>query len=351
MEGFSMDESLLSSVLEKSGDSSTSLTGITVGQSIITSEGYKNIENIAVGDLVLNYKAEFDRVVDTSYVEYTGDVYSVQVNGYYKPLQTIDTHQFYVCRGGKVDRNEGHYLWVPAKELILGDKLVFCCDSATKSKDPYPLEVAGLLGSFVVFGYIDSKNRVTFNTENKQEVYNYIKSCTEKLNIALEEFVFNGSVFLTLADSSYIALCRVFGGKGDRLIPESIVNASIPFLREFVHAFMLSNKEKHKSMFFRATSAVSVLYGFQRILYRLNSFSNVYKCESKNGFFDYYALVMNSKEMGRVGISGKDIWFRNFHHAFLRLDDISISQYSGKLHSLSLESGTSFCNHVIVSKF
>jgi hypothetical protein len=87
--------------------------------------------------------------------------------------------------------------------------------------------------------------------------------------------------------------------------------------------------------------------GYQRILFRLNCFSNLYTCDSRDGKFSYYAILINQKEFERIGKSEKDIWFRNFHNAFFKIDTVEKHPYEGYMISLGVEKDHSYCSHMI----
>jgi intein/homing endonuclease len=316
------------------------------GQPIITEKGYVNIEDISIGDNVYTHMGRFRKVTKTTSKYYKGKIISIRINGYHIPIRIAEKHPIYVFRGGKKERNMGKFEWVEAKDIKLNDKIIYCCGE--ERYEPYEYNLAGIIGLYMIFGYIDSSDRIVIDTENKKDVIESIEYCTKELDITTEEFFFNNTKYIMLKDTTcLVELCREFGPKGTRFIPEKLINSSIPFLREFIKPFILSNKDRNLEMFFRASSSLDMFLGYQRILLRLNSFSNTYKCDSRNKEFFYYVMSLNRTELERVGKKEKDLWFRNFHHAFFRVDEVSVEEFYGNVYGLCVEEDESFCNHLI----
>jgi hypothetical protein len=318
------------------------LNGLVKGQNVITIFGYKPIETVSVGTLVYTHKGNFKRVIKTENQSYNGKIYKIKINGVYLPIILSEEQPLYVFRGESGFRNKDLFDWISAKDVRVGDKVVFACG---EGKDDYTeRKKAEFIGNFMIYGYMDNENRITFNTENRNNVIESLTNCGKRLDIKLEEFVFDGVTYMFTTDTTFSDLFSSFGSRGSRYIPEGIINSSIPFLKEFIKPFILSNKEKNTDMFFRATSALKMLLGYQRILLRLNSFSNIYKCVGKNKDFEYLAMTLTSTELQRIGKKDNSLWFRNFHNAFLKIESIELLNYSGTIYHLLVEEDNSFCS-------
>ncbi|RHX83650.1 hypothetical protein DLM75_23750 [Leptospira stimsonii] len=107
------------------GGEYTTRTCFVAGTLVHTKNGYKKIEEIAVGDYVLSYNQsseslEYNRVVKT-FVRETTRIYKIEYeNG--RIVETTETHPFYI---------EGKD-WVSAKNLVVGDASVLSNESTLK---------------------------------------------------------------------------------------------------------------------------------------------------------------------------------------------------------------------------
>lgn len=85
----------------RSADDSHYDTCFIENQQILTSIGYKNIQDINPGDMVLTHKDRFRKVLSTMKKEYNGNLNSIKVDGR-KNIICTPEHPFYV---GKLERN------------------------------------------------------------------------------------------------------------------------------------------------------------------------------------------------------------------------------------------------------
>jgi hypothetical protein len=322
---------------------------VVEGQLIVTDKGYKPVENILVGDKVLTHKGNYQDVVKITSRDFTGDIISLKINGCFIPIKISLNQLVYSFRGKKEERNKGLFSWVEASELSSWDMLVCSCDSDNGLKftlDKY----IDFLGNYMIFGFIDSKGVLTFNTENKSDISKSIINSITRLNLSYSINDFRGISHISVNLSSnqeLFNLCESFGSKGDRCVPEYLINMDISLVRRFIMPFLLSNRDKNTLMFFRASSSLNLFLGYQRMLIRLNSFSNVYSCRSRQDEFEYFVLSLNKKELSRVGKSSSDVWFRNFHNAFFRIDERKIQPYTGKVFNISVSEDSSFSTHLV----
>ena len=113
------------------------------GTNVITKDGYKNIDEVRIGDIVLSYnevtgKNEYNKVLNTYIHEDLEDeLYTLVMNN--KELKVTGSHRFYI------DNN-----WVEASNLKLGDKVMYSdgtyheitkIDHETQNNTVYNIEV------------------------------------------------------------------------------------------------------------------------------------------------------------------------------------------------------------------
>lgn len=96
------------------------------GTLIKTSEGYKNIEDITVGDMVLTHTNSYKKVMDTM-VNEDGEIFYLQAANSI-PSKVTGEHPFYTRsiirkNGGKI-RELSEPVWKNVNELVVGDDLI-----------------------------------------------------------------------------------------------------------------------------------------------------------------------------------------------------------------------------------
>lgn len=320
---------------------------LLAGQPIITNNGYIDIDKIKKGNLVYTHMGRYKEVTEIMQREYSGKIYSIKINGMQEELKITEEHPVFICKNRRRDNRE--YLWIAAKDLHVGDNIVHNLGKFEDDRDYYDIKLAEFLGNFLLFGIVDSHNRIIFNTENNPKVEKSILDCAEKLGLDFKEYIFNNIKYLSSCNNrylKYIHICKKFDIR-DRCIPEEIINSSIAFLKEFVKPLIYGNKNKNETMFFRANNPCKVFFGYQRILLKLNCFSNIYKCISKDTSFSYYVLSINQKELDRIGIDKTSVWFKDNNHVFLKIDKITIGEFTGTVYNLEVSNDNSYCNHLI----
>lgn len=94
------------------------VTCFPAGTKIYTKNGYKNIEDIRVNDIVYSYNETTDKVelnkVTKTFIHEDIEIYNLYLNG--EIIRVTPYHRFYVLRNK-------NYEWVTAKDLKLTDKL------------------------------------------------------------------------------------------------------------------------------------------------------------------------------------------------------------------------------------
>ena len=142
------------------------------GTKIKTILGYKNIEDISIGDKVLSYNTktgqnEYKEVIN-KYIHRstTDDLYTLTIDN--QELDVTSNHRFYIIRNNSAT-------WIAAKDLVVGDKVMYSDSThhlitnityAAKNDTYYNFEVAD--------------NHNYYVTNNEILVHNYKSVPTEK---------------------------------------------------------------------------------------------------------------------------------------------------------------------------
>lgn len=131
------------------------------GTKVITKEGYKNIENIKTGDMVLTHKNRFMPVLKTG-GDTNKDIYKLKVQGFLE-TECTDYHPFY-CKKTKDSEPEKIKLKNIKKGYYVGSHI------NTKFENQYNLsdEDCWILGRYVADGHIRKDKR-----KNRKNSYQY----------------------------------------------------------------------------------------------------------------------------------------------------------------------------------
>ena len=133
------------------------------GTLVSTNQGFENIENIKIGDIVLSYNLkthqnEYSEVLQTMIHDTTEEIYSIHVQN--DIIQSTGIHKFLIVRNQKVD-------WIPAQELKVTD-LVHFSDGSLHKIDEIHIQIKTL----TVYNFEVSNNHNYYVGQNGILVHN-----------------------------------------------------------------------------------------------------------------------------------------------------------------------------------
>ena len=224
------------------------------GTQTLTNNGYKNIEDVQLTDMLLTHTGKFQNIVNLQRKIYNGDMYDFDLKYHPELITATDEHPFYVREQNKVwnsllkkyDYTYGEPEWKIASKLNMNN----------------------------YFGMV---------INNKQTI---------------PEFTFEKSTIL-----KQIGKCL-----DGELIPEWVQDAPKEFIQEFINEFN-NNKIIHKFN----TSSLQLAYGFQRLYLKLGHIAEI----TKNTLFDgdIYEIFVNTEKQHDVlssFIEGNYVWYAPF---------------------------------------
>jgi DNA (cytosine-5)-methyltransferase 1 len=224
------------------------------GTQTLTNNGYKNIEDVELTDMLLTHTGKFQNIVNLQRKIYNGDMYDFHLKYHPELITATDEHPFYVREQKKTWNSSlkkynytyGEPEWKIASKLNMND----------------------------YFGMVI----------NDKEI--------------IPEFTFEKSTIL-----KQIGKC--VDGK---LIPEWVQDAPKEFIQEFINEFN-NNKITHKFN----TSSLQLAYGFQRLYLKLGHIAEI----TKNTLFDgdIYEIFVNTEKQDDVlssFIEGNYVWYAPF---------------------------------------
>lgn len=235
------------------------------GEKIKTEAGYKNIEDVEVGDYVLTHTNTYKKVVKTM---------TRQTQGYYKikylggeSLLTSE-HPLYVYRDSK-------FQWVKVKDLKLTDRVSFNVNNKEIDVN-LSNEYLWLLGRYVADGWVNKYlyNSVEFAIGNKKED-DFLKNIPQDLRERFKRCQ-KSCLDYRIANKELKQYCLQFGqGAKNKKIPEWVFNLPKSKLQSFFDGYISGDghvrmKGNSKEIMF-STVSFELFLGLQLIVAKLYS--------------------------------------------------------------------------------
>jgi DNA (cytosine-5)-methyltransferase 1 len=224
------------------------------GTQTLTNNGYKNIEDVQLTDMLLTHTGKFQNIVNLQRKIYNGNIYDFDLKYHPELITATDEHPFYVREQKKVwnsllkkyDYTYGEPEWKIASKLNMND----------------------------YFGMVINDKDI------------------------IPEFTFEKSTILK----------QIYKCVDGKLIPEWVQDAPKEFIQEFINEFN-NNKITHKFN----TSSLQLAYGFQRLYLKLGHIAEI----TKNTLFgdDIYEIFVNTEKQHDVlssFIEGNYVWYAPF---------------------------------------
>lgn len=250
------------------------------GTLISTSSGYKKVEDIAEGDMVLTHKNRYRKVLTPMAKEKRG-IYELKVMGSPKTLVT-EEHPFYVIEKNRVWNNyirryETYYsepMWVNAEDLDKEKHLIgFSVDPTQGNPLEITLEEAFLLGRYVADGHIhDGKTFGKKNSYNNKVVFSV---GTEKL----EEFLSEVQSYHVgysedknvckcyIINKRIMNLCKLFGrGAENKIIHGGILSSNSDIRNAFLKGYWSGDGSFDGTVYKATTVSKELAYGIGRLV-------------------------------------------------------------------------------------
>lgn len=197
------------------------------GTKVKTIQGYKNIEDVVVGDKVLTHNNRYCEVIRTM-SRICPDYYNINAIGC--KLKLTAEHPLYVLRDG-VEQ------WVKVKDLQKTDKLSYCIPQGDVTLDISDKKL-WLLGRYVADGFINKHlyNSVLFAICNKKEP-EFLANVPCEFKDKFRKFQ-KSCIEYRIADKDFHDLCMEFGnGAINKHIPEWLFSANLNQIEHFLNGY------------------------------------------------------------------------------------------------------------------
>ena len=283
------------------------------GTQTLTNNGYKNIEDVELTDMLLTHTGKFQNIVNLQRKIYTGDMYDFDLKYHPELITATEEHPFYV-REQKNDYTYGEPEWKIASKLnmndyfgmVINDKEIIPEFTFDRNIKLDKLDYWFVMGYFVKNGYIQ-ENVIWFALHNDDtETFDRIQKV---LNIYHKQ-IFSETIKHYGCDSiMWCNILKQFGKCADgKLIPEWVHDAPKEFIQEFINGYN-NNKKNNKFI----TSSNQLAYGYQRLYLKMGNIAEI----TKNTLFgsDIYEISINTNNQHDVSssfIEGNYVWYAPF---------------------------------------
>jgi DNA (cytosine-5)-methyltransferase 1 len=283
------------------------------GTQTLTNNGYKNIEDVELTDMLLTHTGKFQNIVNLQRKIYTGDMYDFDLKYHPKLITATEEHPFYV-REQKYDYTYGEPEWKIASKLtmddyfgmVINDKQSIPEFTFEKSIKLDNLDYWFIMGYFMKNGWTQDNNIIWFALNNDDtESFDRIQKV---LNICHKQILSENIKQYGCDSIMWFNILRQFGkGAHGTLIPEWVHDAPKEFIQEFINGF--NNKTSHNF----TTSSLDLAYGFQRLYLKLGHIAEI----TKNTLFgrDIYEIFVNTEKQHDISssfIEGNYVWYAPF---------------------------------------
>ena len=269
---------------------------VLAGTKIITNNGYKNVEDVEKGDMVLTHNNRFKKVVKTM-KKISNHYYKIKGVGVNDLLLTGE-HPLYVERNGS-------FQWIKVKDLTTNDYFTFNVNNhSTRGYKDYGYDL-WLLGRYVADGYINKRlyNSVEFAIGlNKKDEFE--KHITNKFKKCLSS---KSCYQYRIADKDFQDKCKEFGnGALNKKIPQWVIDLPKEQLQEFFDGYMSGDghirKRNNTTQAMFCTVSKELYLGLQQIIMKL--YGCVCSCyvrhdNRKRTFNDSYNCQFNIENIHR----------------------------------------------------
>ena len=283
------------------------------GTQTLTNNGYKNIEDVELTDMLLTHTGKFQNIVNLQRKIYTGDMYDFDLKYHPELITATEEHPFYV-REQKYDYTYGEPEWKIASKLtmddyfgmVINDKQSIPEFTFEKSIKLDNLDYWFIMGYFMKNGWTQDNNIIWFALNNDDtESFDRIQKV---LNICHKQILSENIKQYGCDSIMWFNILRQFGkGAHGTLIPEWVHDAPKEFIQEFINGF--NNKTSHNF----TTSSLDLAYGFQRLYLKLGHIAEI----TKNTLFgrDIYEIFVNTEKQHDISssfIEGNYVWYAPF---------------------------------------
>jgi DNA (cytosine-5)-methyltransferase 1 len=307
---------------------------------VLTSGGYKEIQNVAISDTLLSHKGVFQPIKNLQQKTYSGRLYELKLKYNSEIITATEEHPFYVRTMSsrqsitqsitqsiikKKIHTFGKPQWKKACDLSLND----FCGMAINKQSIVPevlndvdqwFTMGYFIGTSRYGGWIHNDNTVCFNFNGLSD------GCAiDRINRVLPLMRNFGGLIYKCVDARWCSILSGFINTSDvslrpgKLIPEWVQNAPIEFVQSFIDGFLATFTNRGDD-YVITTMSYNIAYGLQRLYLKLGKL--IYIDKIKGGDILQYNVYLlqiaddssnnNNNNKGSSFIEGDYVWWEPF---------------------------------------
>lgn len=325
------------------------------GTKVLTDNGYKNIEDVKVGDMVLTHKNRYMPVINIG-GEHNKDIYSLRVQGFLK-TECTDYHPFY-CKRNKNSKPEKIKLKDIKKGYYIGSHI------NNESKNDFNLsnEDCWILGRYVADGHIrKEKRKGRVDSYHYQCILSIGSNKVDELKEVVKEHHFScfphtESVYRVVFSSMELVNFIIDNGFGrnaeSKKIPEFILNLPVDKLQSFLEGYMSGDgceiEGKYQATTVSKELAMSLCLAIQKV-YRVGC--RIYFDERPNKH-EIQGRIVNQKDTYMIRFmkeSQKQAWFIEDNIVWYPVKEITDLNKQEDVYNIEVEEDHTYtANNMIV---
>ncbi len=338
---------------------------------VLTNEGYRNIQDIKVNDMVLTHKGNWKKVLNLQKNDYSDTIYSFKLQYNNKIIKCTKEHPFYVRQIKKnsnfTDKELLDFEWVTA-ENIINKKHVMCCPINKKSIIPEFTIKRGLnetryeiinkkldnkdeyfmMGYYLGDGWLDwktKKNRFYMCIKKNDPVI--LQRISKVLNLSVNKNTTDKILYVDIYNKVWWEILKDFGHMAvNKKIPEWIHNAPNEYVKEFIEGYTSADGcRKFKTY---TTVSHDIAYGLQRLYAKLKIITSIqYQIRPKTKIIE--GRTVNQQNTYTIRIISKEkrkhISMIDEDYIYYQVKEINTEDYTGKVYNFEVEDDNSYIVH------
>ena len=341
---------------------------------VLTSNGYKYIQNVDKYDMLYTHKGNFKKINDFQVKDYEGELINIKTSYHVNTIKCTPEHPFYVKEiiyiDGKTKRkNIGEPEWVNASKLshnhFIGMKRnkneiipvftfekknipKFSCGKEIEqevkkvSKILNNLDEWFLIGYFVGDGWIDFKTQEKFYLSMNEKDKDFLSDLLTKLKISFHSRKIEGKNDKLIFECCDFRLWNVLKQFGyldfNKLIPNWVHDSPCEFIESFLNGYVRNQIQI-------STFSPNLAFSTQLLYMKLGILSQINTCEKNNGISKhllYNISIVKEKDLNIYLIDDDYFWFKITNKSSDFVKDI-------KVYNFEVDEDNSYCVENLIS--
>lgn len=315
---------------------------------IKTDNGYKYIDKVNVGDLVLNSVGNYEVVDEIHKNEFNGEMYNIKVWGNTQILESTPEHPFLVKDGGLKNAKDltlSDYLGIP-----INKKSVIPTFEITKQVNQYSSKSETrflddkndwfVMGYFLGDGWLIKDDKIFFTIADN-DINTVLPIIRKSIKVVRHKKSGKNCTKFSTSNKMFYHILSQFGnGAKNKIIPDFIHDAPKNLIIEFINGYLSADGCYTESGISYTTISEHIAYGLQLLYAKIGVKASIYKqVRPKTTVIE--GRVVNQNDTFSINVyknkykSSKYILDENYLWLKVRSIDIN-NNYDDQVYNLSV---------------